>query len=330
MKRKLLLDNRKQGGYPEAFRKAIMIVPTGEKQLYFEKSIIKALNEFHPKLHIAAVEYGDIKGQFPRTKVGITSGVIVEDVEIDTSSVRRFREKEYYIYTEGEGMFARRIFAYVYMPLPSSEERSEGRNTMISQTLFPTLIDYMEEYLDSPCYTATNHPVYVINASQPGITAATIRENIASLAFVDIAYVDVFRELHRHKIDLKSVPRDLKLFLEKYDAQFKDCYDRNEDRFENPYMSIDFTKKEFRVRQTGILEKLKLQGGKYNFNGSGEKFYWMMIYPMTIAAYDQGYRVDISEYRDFCEQYRDQFTANSDKMRRCEILLRYLEKYIGQ
>lgn len=316
MGRILLLDNRKGGGYPEAFQKADLPIPDGEdRQTYLENRILRALNEFQPKLGVEGIEYGDIKKQFPRAKAGITSGVIVEEVRVGDTLVETYE---------------RRIRAYVYLPLPSAEDRSEGRNTLMSQTLFPTLIDYMEEYLASPCFAPTNHPIYLINASWREITAATILENIASFAFIGIFYIDVFQEQHRNYIDLSEVPRDLKLFLEQYDAQYRSCYRESEDRFENPYMRIDFAQRHFAVKKEGIVDRLIRQDGHYNFNGSGEKFYWMMIYPMTIAAHDQGFRVDISEYREFCEQYGKRFAAGSEKMRRCRVLLRYLEKYTGQ
>lgn len=329
LKRKLLLDNQKANGYPEAFRGADVAVPGGgDRQAYLENRILKAFHEQFPKLQLAAVEYGNIRQQFSRAKAGITSGVIVEEFEIPRESVFDLRSREFYVFEQGGRMFARRLAAYVYMPLPSAEGRVEGRNAMISQTLFPTLIDYMEEYMESPCYAPANHPLYLVNISRKDFTAATIRRAVASLAFVGFRYIDVFREEHARAIDLREVPKELKLYLKQYDAHFQDYYDADADQYESPYMRIDFGKKKFQVKKQAVEERLRFQDGVYHFHGSDEKFYWMEIYPMTVAAYDQGYRVDISEYREFCQYYGSRFSAGSEKMRRCQTLLRYLEKYL--
>lgn len=325
MERKLLLDNQKANGYPAAFRSADVTAPEGgDRQTYLENRILEAFHAYLPKLHLTAVEYGNIKQQFPRAKVGITSGVIVEEYEIPPKKAFYLRSREIYVFERGGRMMAKRVAAYVYMPLPG---RVEGRNTMISQTLFPTLIDYMEEYMGSPCYTPANHPFYLVNLF-PNDFTATIRRAVSSLAFVGFHYIDVFKKEHACAIDLREVPRDLKLYLKQYDARFEECYDKGADQYESEHMRIDFGKKKFWVKRQAVEERLLSQNGVYNFHGSDEKFYWMEIYPMTIAAYDQGYQVDISEYREFCQDYRNRFSAGSEKMRRCQTLLSYLEKYL--
>ncbi|MCM1046742.1 MAG: hypothetical protein NC417_14655 [Candidatus Gastranaerophilales bacterium] len=329
LERILLLDNQKANGYPEAFRGADVAVPEGgDRQAYLETRILKAFNEYIPKLQLVSVEYGNIRQQFSRAKAGITSGVIVEEFEVPWESVSRLQGEGNYVFERDGRMFARRLAAYVYMPLPSAEGRVEGRNAMISQTLFPTLIDYMEEYMGSPCYTPANHPLYLVNISQKDFTAATIRRAVASLAFIGFRYIDVFKEEHARAIDLREVPKDLKLYLKQYDAHFQEYYDADTDQYESPYVRIRFGEKKFWVKKQAVEERLRFQDGVYQFHGSDEKFYWMEIYPLTVAAYDQGYQVDISEYREFCQYYGSRFAAGSEKIRRCQILLRYLEKYL--
>lgn len=323
VKRKLVMN---ASGFPEAFRNADMKPPAGmTRQEYMEECLIKALNSYNPKLEITAVEYGDIVSQFPRAKAGKKSGMIVEDCTISASEEEEYRDKGCYVFQNGTECVARSILLYVYMPFPEEQGKDRGRDSLISQTLFPTLIDYMGEYLDSPGYSAADHPFYFIDVSINPITAATILENLASLSLVGIEYIQVFSDLPA----LREIPGELKAFLEKYDVKFLGRYNALKDYYQSEFYDIDFANKKFFVRKANLEDNVLHGPGKDDFRGSGEKFYWMKVYPMAVAAYDRGYQVDYAEYEEFCDKYRSTFSKNSDKMKRCDILLRYFRKYIS-
>ncbi len=326
---KLMLDNRRDNGYPSVFEKADVTLPAGEdRRAWFEERILAALNRYNPRLQVTEVVYGDIRARFPSARAGITSGVIYQEREIAFEEMENYRIRGYASWVEGGSFIAGRIRAYVYMPLPAVQGKSEGRNTLVAQTLFPTLIDYMGEYLDSPGYEPANHPVFFVNVRTQEISASSTRKDLASLALVGIRYVDVFGEERRRPLYLEEVPGELREFLMQYDERFQANYDQGAERYENPYLRIFFREKRLIIKSDAAVEKLVFKEGLYDFGGSGEKFYWMNIYPMAIAAYEQGYQVDITAYREFVEYYEARFSPYSEKMARCRTLLLYFEKYM--
>ena len=51
-------------------------------------------------------------------------------------------------------------------------------------------------------------------------------------------------------------------------------------------------------------------------------------YQIAIYAYNICFKIDISEYEDYCSSYKALFSNRSDKFARCETLLSYFKKYM--
>lgn len=318
MERKLILNDL---GFPAAFNNINVTPPVGTtKQNYVEQRIIDSINQYNPKLKISEIIYDNIKTQFQYVKTSKSTGTIVEDLEIDDALERIYESRGYYIFRSGSQLYARRIILYVFLS-PADEA---GRNGFVSQTIFPTILDYAGDNLESPSYTVAGHKFLFINILNKQLTANMILRHIAGMSIIGIDYVETFI----NSIDVKDLPKDLLEFLKLLDTDFYSNYNATTSVYENDNYRIEFTNRKFIVKTDKLIENTKTVGGRSSFKGSSEKFYWIEMYPMAIFAYDLGYRVDYSAYRDYCNIYRTRFSAVSDKFQRCEILLKYLEKYI--
>ena len=80
--------------------------------------------------------------------------------------------------------------------------------------MFPTLLEYAEEYMQSPSYTIANHKFCFINILDKTITANMILRHLASLCAAGMDYIEVFGN---DSIDVKQIPKDLKAFLRIYE-----------------------------------------------------------------------------------------------------------------
>ena len=323
MEFKLLLNPQ---SFPNKFSEIDIEVPIGENKIeYVEKSIIKRINEFNSKLAITSIIYEDIKEQFPRTKTSNYTGAIIEDIEINKDSIEYYKRRGFYIFEKDNIIIARNILEYVYISSPSAD----ARNTTISQVIFPTHMEYMNEFINSPSYYVADHNFIFINIIGKRITAPTILRHIASLIAIKFDYVDVFQ----NNIEKNNAFGDIRTFIEYYNAEgkFNEFYDYTSNVFDNGCYRIDFNKKEFYIG-TEYLEKNIMYDSEsehYSFFGSSEKFLWMEIYPMTIYAFENGYKIDYCDYEEKCNKYY-RLMNHSDKISRCIYLLNYIKKYIGE
>lgn len=317
MRYKLILNDT---CYPKVFDKIEITPPTGVAKVSFvEEKIIKALNEYNPKISVEKVEYAAIETQFTDYKKGNHNGVIVEEHDVAPEKVEYFKGKGYYLYKDSGMDKASKIVMYVALSNPGEP----GRNGFTSQTVFPTIIDHIEESLNTSTYEISNHDFCFINISNKVFTANMILRHVCSLYKIGVHYVEVFAK----SIDTKEIPKDLKGFLQAYATNFSDSYDAVNDIYEDDNYKIDFSNYFFRIKAEQMVSKLLCNAGVYDFNGSSEKFYWIEVYPMSIFAYKLGYKVDYSEYEKFVVDYKGKFSPTSEKFSRCEILLAYFKKY---
>lgn len=318
MDRILLLNNQ----YPDRFNSISVTPPAGMiKSAYVEMKIVSSINKYNPKLNVTHIEYLDIETQFPSFIKGKANGVLVEEFDIDPRLEQQYRMKGCFVSTAGTRCICRKIIMYVFISDPTEDTRT----AYISQTVFPTLIDYAKMYIDSPSYCIANHNFCFINIMNKQITAKMILRHLAGLCEAGMHYIDIF---DNDSIDPRHLPLDLKSFLELYISDYSINYDSITNVYEDDNYRVEFNNRKFIWKATPMASRLVPQAGGYvGFKGSNEKFYWIELLPIALFAYNQGYIIDYTDYENFIANYRSQFPDSSEKFARCEILLRYIKKY---
>ena len=315
---KLIINHE---SFPSDFNKINITPPHGVSlQSYVEENITNAISRYNPKLNISSIEYDDLISQFPHIKAGKYSGIIVKDIEINDQLINRYRNRGCYIYSENNKKYARELLLYIFL----SQVDESGRNGFISQTIFPTVLDYMEDNIISPSYTIADHKFLFINLLNKEITANMILRHIAGMYLIGIDYIETFVD----SLDTSNIPKDLLEFLKTFDSDFYSNYDATTKVYENSLYKIDFNSSIVFVKSEKLIEGTNVINGRASFKGSSEKFYWIETYPIAIYAYNLGFKVDISEYEDYCSSYKALFSNRSDKFARCETLLSYFKKYM--
>ncbi|MCR4944124.1 MAG: hypothetical protein K5986_06650 [Clostridium sp.] len=318
MKRFIILNKKK---FPEAFNSISNLSTSEEDKIRFvEDEIIKSINEYNKKLMIDEIQYADINENFPKFKAGKFNGAVVEEFKVHNSTdISNIIGDRYYI-NIGLEIYCRRIIMYIFIS-PTSDST---RNALISQTVFPTLLDYAEEYIDSPSYNIANHKFCFLNVINKKITSQMILRHMASLYIAGIDYIEVFPN---HTLETKEVPRNIKEFLKVYAPDYSEYYNEENDIYNGLNYYVDFNNKIFKWKTHDFIHKLKESANGVDFNGSAEKFYWIEMLPISIFAYRCGYKIDYSEYSKFISTYKSKFSKKSDKFKRCETLLSYIDKY---
>lgn len=327
MKRILMLNSQR---YPEDFNSIELAIDDKKEKIQsIEKRLLWAIHQFNPKLTVDQIVYESadrLTDQFPNYTKGVRDGLLVEEFEISPLLASRYAEDGNYVFFRDTICYCRRILMYIFMSTPT-----EGsRNSFVSQVIFPSLLDYAEKYLSSPSYTFANHRFCFINVVNKTFTSNTIIGNLSLLCALGMDYIDLFDK--NKAINRNQIPTTLKEFVQKYMSKddFMQNYDSTSCVYDNEYYKIDFLKKQF-IWETQAMIKTCIKpnpnGSGVNFDGSKEKFYWMEIFPLSLLAYNQGYQVDYSEYARFIKEYKEKFGDKSKKFLRCEILLKYIEKY---
>lgn len=314
MERILLLE---RNGFPEKFGNVEVKPPEGiSKQEFIEQKVIDAINEHNPKLKISKIEYDNLNSQFPDVYTSKFAGLIVEDKKIKESEKERFKKLGYHIRNINNEWFARKKLIYVFLTNP----KEVSRNILVAQSIFPTLIDYMGKYIDSPSYTIANHPIYFINIINKKITALSVIKPLAGIIAAGIDYIEVFPLT----INPKSVPKDVESFVRKYEENCKDF----SSTFESNYYQVDFKLKKLKIKTTNLVigDYLERNGEFLQFKGSSEKFYWMGILPIFLLACEDGYDIDFSELEKFYNANINNFKKNNEKFHRFKLLLDYMKK----
>lgn len=320
MERILILNDSQ---FPNGFNSVIVTPPAGmTKVSYTENRMLAAINQYNPKLNVSRIEYMAIETQFSNYKKGTSNGVLVEEFDINPALTATYRANGCHVYTVGGSCKCRRIMMYIFV----SGADENTRTAFISQTVFPTLLDYAQEYMSSPSYSIANHKFCFINILNKTITSTMILRHLASLCTAGMDYVEVFGN---GSLDVKQIPKDLKKFLREYSSDFVANYNAVTDTYEDDNYKIEFANKLF-VWKSAPMAASKIvpkTATTVDFNGSSEKFYWIETLPMALFAYNQGYTVDYSDYSNFITTYRPRFPNTSKKFERCEVLLEYIEKY---
>jgi len=318
MKRILILNS---DGFPDRYSQLTTPVPTGiTKQAYAEKKILKALNTYYSKISVSEIEYLNMQTQFSQVQNSVNSGVVIEEFEIKPSQSTMYTRNGCYVYNNGTSFICRRIILYIYIT-----DLVEGaRDSFISQTVFPTLLDYAKLYLNSPSYCIADHKFCIINFTERAITAPIILKNFATLYAAGMDYIEVF---DNSAFNYHSVKKDLFDFHEKFSSDFQTNYNQTTKIYDGKCYSINFNDRCLTWKTDYLSSKLTRIGGKLDFSGSSEKFYWIDTLPVSIFAYNLGYKIDYSNFVNFYNTNKLLFKSTSGKIVRCETLIKYMDKY---
>lgn len=315
MKFKLLLTDR---AYPQSLLNVETLeeVLENEKQSWVESKILSAINLKNPKLKLDCIEYCNIRERFSNFIDSNYAGLIVEEKEIWEEEREVYTARNYFVYEREEKIFAQR--PWIYTVMTSSIEG--GRNVFISQSIFPTLIDYMELFKDSPTYEIANHPIYFVNIVNKEIVAQSIIEPIHALSLMGVCYIDVFNSTP--SVTEKTL--SLKEYILKFDNS---NFDEQNQRYSCDKYDIDFERKTFYIKTDDLVvgRYLVQRNPHIDFNGSSEKFYWMNTLPLIIRAFVEKFSVNYEALQTFCER-KNEFSQQSSKFSRFETILSYIKK----
>lgn len=317
MERTLLLEI---SGFPAKFDNIDVNPPIGlSKKDYAEQQVLKYINIYNPKLNVTKVEYAGLKTQFTTVYPGKFTGLIVEDIKIQQAEEEKFKNEGYFVWVDNNKWFARKIVIYVFL----SPTKEESRNSLFTQSIFPEVIEYMNDFLLSPSYTIANHPIYFINIINKHITSNMLLKRLAGFISAQLEYIEVFPGT----INAKTVPSDIEGFIKTYEKSYIQGQS-----FSSDYYSVDFTLKKLTLSTKKLVvgESLVpiITTGKLGFKGSEEKFYWAEILPIIILACRNGYDVDYSKLEHFYNSNIGNFGVINDdkKFQRFLKLLQYIKK----
>lgn len=312
---KLLLTNK---AFPNNFSNIATPkeVLEDQKISWVEQKIIGAINQKNYKLKIENIEYCDIPARFPDFLDSNYAGLIVEEFTISLEMEEYYRSRNYFVYSCDDIVFAQRPWIYIM----TTSVTEPGRNVFVSQSIFPTLIDYMSKFLKTSCYEVANHPIYFLNIVKKQVTAQTIMKQIHALALMNVCYIDVFN----------STPNVSKktFTLKKYVLTFDpSSYDEEHQLYTSAKFDLDFKNKKLKIKTQDLTtEGYLVQGSSYiDFKGSSEKFYWMEMLPVTIKAFEENFDIDYDDFKTFCQR-KAEFSPNSSKFSRFETILSFIRK----
>lgn len=308
--------------YPMKFDDVNVKPPNQFSRIEFvENSIIAAINNYNPKLSVSCIEYLNIQEQFPQCKEQQSNGLLIEEFEINAANQEMYIRDGCYIRDDGDKIICRRILLYLFVSNPTENSRT----AFVSQTVFPSLLEYADDYISSSSYSIANHKFCFINIVNSKMTANMILRHLVGLCCAGIDYVEVF---NNGTLNVADIPSNLKDILEKYDSKFANNYKKSTEIYNNDYYEIDFKQKILRWRTVYILNNIvKNTANHFGFKGSSEKFYWIEVLPIALYAYKMGFKVDYNDYAEFIYDYIGRFEDGNIKFRRCKILLAYIEKF---
>lgn len=312
MSRYLLLNKKR---YPDDFKSAEYKMPELLSWQSIEQRIVGSLNEHNPKWKIQGCKYVIEEKNFSLASNSSYIGLIASESVVRKEEVPNPKPFDYVVLpgNDADEAIVYTPIAYVFL----SPTKEGGRNVLFTQSVFPALIDIIEQGLPGPSYTVSNHPLVSVNLVNKDISAASLIKRLNSFQSCGISVIEPF-----YKTVDEEVCYSLESFARSCDRDFI-----QDNVKETPDYRIDFENKELRIKTDHLIPGDYLtedSDGRHQVHGSSEKFYWVEVVPLVMMAIEEDYEIDFQAYREFID--RESPIFDGEKFRRMKILLRYLEK----
>lgn len=312
MGRFLLLNKTR---YPKDFRLAKYKFPELTSWEKIEQRIIDALNARNSKWKIEGCKYVIDSKNFSLAPNSSFIGLIASEETVLKRDISKPIPFDFVILpgASEEQVTVYSPLAYVFL----SPTKEDGRNVLFTQSIFPALIDIIEQGLPGPSYSVSNHPMVSVNLVNKEITAPSLIKRLNSFQACGIEVVEPFYETVDEKVcySLESFARSCD--LDSIDGSIK----------ETPDYRIDFNNKILKIKTEHLVPGDYLtqdQNGRHQVHGSSEKFYWVEIVPLVMMAIKEDYEINFDDLKSFIEAEAPIFDGS--KFNRMKILLQYLEK----
>ncbi|MEB7657955.1 hypothetical protein NGB24_08780 [Mammaliicoccus vitulinus] len=272
----------------------------------FEHELLDKINNYNPKLKVDTLKYTDIKSMFKQFEQSINGGLIVREVEyIEGMNI----DSETFMFTKNEKKILWIIDGYVFTTLTTYEK---SRNSFYAQLIFPSLITYMERFLDAPMYNILNHPIYILDICNKQISANSVLKNFADVIIMGVEYIEIFPDFTK-KRQVYTVESYLNhFFKESIDYPLVECR----------HFSVDLENKKIFIKSD--TDFLLQEDG--TINGSNEKFYYMYVLPIFLLSVKENYNINYDELKEFYDIQKNLSRQKSKKIKSFKILIDYMDK----
>lgn len=315
----ILLDS---SVYPRNFYSLeITSFTNAQKQMFAENMLIDKIKKENKKIGKIDIVYCDIESMFPNT-IGVKSiGLLVEEIEAKNNLSSLLSTQNCFInkILSKTSKSLYRIKFYLFF----SNYSEKTRSAFVSQTMFPQVIDFVKRYIQISSYEFTNHPVYFVNMLNKKITAPVLIKELSTLLKSGVRYIELF-DHNTISDNVRNCP--LEIFLQKYYLPVSGIVD-------NKVYKLDINNKILKLKTdklypstiVGDKSYVKLNGSKWEFEGSSEKFYWNTIFWLAIVLTKEGYSIDYYDLELYLSTNSKKFFG-SDKIIRFKLFLEYLKK----
>ncbi len=318
------------------------------KEEYVNQLILDKLNEYNPNLNVTSLEFdSDLID-------GIHSDCLSEVVEeryffknknIPNSIKLKECNEDIWYYSDNDGnLVERRRIAYVYL----SDSTNSSRNAIGAQDLFPTLLEFMDHFRNSPSFTYSNHPIYYLNIlKQANLSYSLVKVFCLISLLKDTHLVNVFPIASGitfgNQLDIQEFLKHLAELVRRTDVKSQNSQNKFNDLVENTIHKFDFDNKIFTIKTDTIFvdipnigkksanhgQSIKDNGQQVFFNGSTEKFYLFEILGFFELAMKNDYQIDYSQLEEFCIENYNNDTFVGNKLSSVISLLNYIKKRVG-
>lgn len=264
--------------------------------------IIASINQYNPKMRIKEIRFVDPRASFELMRECGSKffGIIAETTKESKDKPAPLQD-DVWVEEQPDFSYWHHVVAYAFVVPETSRQ---GRNTLVSQQIFPPLFVLMQRNLSSPCMTLTDHPAYLLDLSNENHDEprTSIDRSFVSMLLCGIA---VICPLHK-EFKLEGLPT-----MAAYTTSARN------DGYNN--LEADENHRTVRVLTNDNLFPA--------VRGSSEKFYTINVLGGIALARRLGYGIDASELRAALEEVAPGGQQNaSKKYQRLGTVLRFIEK----
>lgn len=301
-------NNENENTHPKKFEKIMNreISINDDSLKVFENELLDKINKYNPKLKVDTLKYIDIKKMFNHFEQSINGGLMVREVEyIEGMKI----DSETFMFTKNDKKFLWIIDGYVFTTLTTDVD---SRNSFYAQLIFPSLLTYMDRFLDAPMFSILNHPIYILDICNKQITANSVLKNFADMIIIGVEYIEVFPEFakKKHEYNIES-------YLNKF---FKKSINFPLVNYKHFNVDLENKKLFIKVDMDFLLDK------NGNINGSNEKYYYMYVLPVLLLCIKENFNVNYNELVEFYDTQSKLSKKISMKIKRFKVFIDYIDK----